>query len=72
MTQYHHISTSAAPYWPSTTQYQPAATYIVVARGLQTTAQFTLGLVILWVYFYLTLVQWYEAPPVQVDRGFQN
>ena len=45
LTQYHHISTSATPYWPSTTKYQPVPTYTVVAWGLQTSAQFTLGLV---------------------------
>ena len=45
LTQYHHISTSTTPYWPSTTKYQPVPTYTVVAWGLQTPAQFTLGLV---------------------------
>ena len=46
LTQYHHISTSTTPYWPSTTKYQPVPTYTVVAWGLQTSAQFTLGLVL--------------------------
>ena len=47
LTQYHHISTSTTPYWPSTTKYQPVLIYTVVAWGLQTSAQFTLGLVVL-------------------------
>ena len=45
LTQYHHISTSTTPYWPSTTKYQPVPTYTVVAWGLQTSAQFTPGLI---------------------------
>ena len=48
LTQYHHISTSTTPYWPSTTKYQPVPTYTVVAWGLQTSAQFTLGLVFIF------------------------
>ena len=45
LTQCHHISTSTASYWPSTTKYQPIPTYTVFAWGLQTPAQFTPGLV---------------------------
>ena len=44
LNQYHYISTSTTPYWPSTTKCQPVSTYTVVAWGLQTSAQFTLGL----------------------------
>ena len=47
LTQDHHIWTSTTPYWPGTTKYQPVPTYTIVAWGLQTPAQFTLGLVIL-------------------------
>ena len=57
LTQYHHVSTSLAFYWPSTiiyqpvplhtTKYQPIPTYTVVAWELQTSAQFTLGLVLI-------------------------
>ena len=44
LTQYHHMKTITTPYWPSTTKYQPVPTY-TVAWGLQTSAQFTPGLV---------------------------
>ena len=55
LTQYHHISTSTASYWPSTTKYQPLPTYILVARGLQTFAQSTLGLVFCWFCFTIPI-----------------
>ena len=44
LTQCHQVPTGTAFYWPSTIIYQPAPTYTVVAWGLQTSAQFTLGL----------------------------
>ena len=43
--QYRQVPTSTTPYWPGTNKYQPVPTYTVVAWGLQTPAQFTLGLV---------------------------
>ena len=29
LTQYHHVPTSSAPYWPSSTNYQPVPPYTV-------------------------------------------
>ena len=49
LTQYRQVPTSTTPYWPGTTKYQPFPTYTVVAWGLQTPAQFTLGLVSHWI-----------------------
>ena len=46
LTQCRHISNSTTRYRPSTNKYQPVPPHSVVTRGLQTPAQFTLGLVL--------------------------
>ena len=54
LTQCRHISNSTTRYRPSTNKYQPVPPHSVVTRGLQTPAQFTLGLVVFT--FFLPII----------------